>query len=519
MKKINALALALFVMVQLMLPVGATYNASNPNATIQVNSAGNFTFYQLYSYDSTTQGYTQNTAFTSVLDKPAYDFTTDSFTNALKNTLMADLNALIASTSPTAHTTGSGNTAVSVNLGYYFITGTSLAGADLPSALVLVTQANTSYPVDLKSISLTMVKEIEHNEIPQWRYEGDNQIGDDVNFRISSALPDDISQFDDGNYIYTITDTMDATLNYNSDLTIYTTSDGSGTPLTLGTHYSMRTVAGKTFTVDVKVAQVLNDFSSADTLYLFFSAELLSTAALAPDPNVNTAYLTYSNDPSYTSNPSYTGTDNGIKDANGNDYTPGGSEDGNDRPGLGEITNPVYDYSFVLEVSKVDATSGDLLDGAVFALQDDDNKYLTLAKNGDGKYYVTGSSTSVPGTADCITTVSGTPFYIIGLDDATSYKLEEITAPTGYNLLEDPVTFKITAGYDANYALNSLNMDVDGTTVSADGDWVLAMEIENKSGLILPETGGIGSVMYHVLGGGLVCLAAVLLILKRRNFF
>ena len=38
----------------------------------------------------------------------------------------------------------------------------------------------------------------------------------------------------------------------------------------------------------------------------------------------------------------------------------------------------------------------------------------------------------------------------------------------------------------------------------------------NKSGSTLPETGGMGTTLFYVLGGGLVLVAVVLLVTKKR---
>ncbi|MBQ8974410.1 MAG: LPXTG cell wall anchor domain-containing protein, partial [Oscillospiraceae bacterium] len=45
---------------------------------------------------------------------------------------------------------------------------------------------------------------------------------------------------------------------------------------------------------------------------------------------------------------------------------------------------------------------------------------------------------------------------------------------------------------------------------------VVDMVIENNAGTLMPETGGIGTKIFYVLGGVLVIGAAVLLITRRR---
>ena len=44
----------------------------------------------------------------------------------------------------------------------------------------------------------------------------------------------------------------------------------------------------------------------------------------------------------------------------------------------------------------------------------------------------------------------------------------------------------------------------------------LSANVENKSGATLPETGGMGTTIFYVVGGALVLGAAVLLVTRRR---
>ena len=45
---------------------------------------------------------------------------------------------------------------------------------------------------------------------------------------------------------------------------------------------------------------------------------------------------------------------------------------------------------------------------------------------------------------------------------------------------------------------------------------ILHGEIENKSGIELPETGGIGTTIFYIVGGLLAVAAVVLLVTKKR---
>lgn len=80
---------------------------------------------------------------------------------------------------------------------------------------------------------------------------------------------------------------------------------------------------------------------------------------------------------------------------------------------------------------------------------------------------------------------------------ATTYKIKEVKAPKGYSLPTNPVT---------EFTVNSTSYHADpSATVLADA---AAQEIINKKTEI-PNTGGIGTVIFTVIGIGLMALALV----------
>ena len=104
---------------------------------------------------------------------------------------------------------------------------------------------------------------------------------------------------------------------------------------------------------------------------------------------------------------------------------------------------------------------------------------------------------------------------IKGLDDSIPYYLYEVKAPAGYNLLSDPVTFKITAGYNEDGS--ALEPDMPTVVVgTGTPSTTLSTNIVNKQGNTLPTTGGIGTTIFYVLGSILVLGAVILLVTRRR---
>ena len=153
------------------------------------------------------------------------------------------------------------------------------------------------------------------------------------------------------------------------------------------------------------------------------------------------------------------------------------------------------------------------LAGAEFTLE----KFVADEEGTDTYNEVKGSWTKV---GDAVVTEEGTRFTFSGLDDG-AYRLTETKIPDGYNTIE-PIIFSVTAEHEVesdNPALTSLNGNkVSGeiTFTANQGEGSLAATVVNQTGLELPETGGMGTTIFYIIGGVLVVGAGVLLITKKR---
>jgi len=92
---------------------------------------------------------------------------------------------------------------------------------------------------------------------------------------------------------------------------------------------------------------------------------------------------------------------------------------------------------------------------------------------------------------------------IIGLDNGVYY-LEETKAPDGYNAITTRQKFTI--------ADNNLDAIITGGIVSTNS----GVQVVNHTGSMLPETGGLGTVLFTVLGGGAALSTGVVLVTKKR---
>lgn len=162
------------------------------------------------------------------------------------------------------------------------------------------------------------------------------------------------------------------------------------------------------------------------------------------------------------------------------------------------------------------------LAGAGFTLyygDGSDNRVVKLMKKTletpdpleEGKFYVYEDQTVPTGYVavennEMITTANG-KFNIIGLDHGT-YTLKETTVPATYNPL-DPFTITISA--DHKEAAGGASAAMELTAAST-----MNNKLVNKSGATLPETGGIGTTIFYVLGGMMFVGAALILIVRRK---
>ena len=161
-------------------------------------------------------------------------------------------------------------------------------------------------------------------------------------------------------------------------------------------------------------------------------------------------------------------------DENSNNHTP-------------DSETNVYNAKFT--VTKKDGKNQPL-EGAGFVVKNADNKYYK--KEGTVVSWVTDIDQATEYTSNA----SGAVESFTGLVDGT-YTLVEKTVPSGYNKAADS-TFTIAA---SDYTSDNL---------------VQTAEVINNSGAELPSTGGIGTVIFYVLGSILVIGSAIVLISRRR---
>lgn len=386
-----------------------------------------------------------------------------------------------------------------VPAGYYMIrdkAGT-LTGTDDSYTLyiVKVTGDVTIAPKADKPSLVKKIKDTNDSEgtTSDWQDSADYDIGDEVPYRLTATVANNFQSYK-GAYKLVFHDTMEAGLTFNEGSVKVFVND---TQITAG--YTVTGIDDHNFTVtldDLKNVEYGTEGAKVavgDKIHVEFTATLNKNAVIGAKGNLNTAYLEFANNPN------------------------------SEQPEMGETPeDTVIAFTYQVVINKVHKVGGEFapLTGAQFTLE----KKI-------------GSTTWK--TVDIVeVNEAGTVFTFKGLDDGT-YRLTETVVPSGYNKMAD-VIFTVTADhkiempelnestrYDVLKSLNGtaengvITLNVTKKTEKVDGmdkELIEGLDtiIENKSGAQLPETGGIGTTIFYVLGGMMFVGAALILIVRRK---
>ena len=259
----------------------------------------------------------------------------------------------------------------------------------------------------------------------------------------------------------------DVVLTKDVDYTI-STSDKTILTITFNNFIDKKEYAGKYVVVD-------------------YQALLNENAKRGSEPNINSAILTYSNDP-------HSNSQGKTKPQETKTFT------------INFVLTKV-NQNYLGQTDKKDETGKrlGLLPGATFGLwekgtEDDETKKIELGPTNEN------GEIRIPGMG------SGT------------YILKEIKQPDGYNLLTTPIEFSINATYDE--ATGNIRWSIPDITdaetgkdirdkltkfaVLSIGEEQVDLEVGNVKGIILPSTGGIGTVIFTVVGIGIMAGSATL---------
>ena len=383
-----------------------------------------------------------------------------------------------------------------LDYGYYVVAvpGATLANTSGQYA-TLVSVDSTNVNANIKGSLPTVDKKVQVNG--NGADTADAKIGDTLTFTLTSTIPD-MSAYD--TYTFNFKDTLSKGLTYG-DITSVTV-EGVDAPLVKDTDYTVTTTpaaAGNTLlTVGMTDFKNKQQTNAGKKITVTYTATLNENAVVGGAGNVNSATIQYSNDPSST------GTGESEPDKvrvftygfTVDKYTGDNYNDAATRLAGAEFTLTAKGDTSAIKFMQVNA--GSATEDAVYR----------VAKAGE-----------TAGTTTTITTPANGKVVFQGLKNG-EYTLTETKAPAGYNKLASAIGVKVNGSNDGtdttnatvNITYNNDNNDTTYDQTASNG----VIPVQNKSGAILPGTGGMGTIAFTVIGA-LVIALGVAWTLKRKN--
>ncbi len=208
-------------------------------------------------------------------------------------------------------------------------------------------------------------------------------------------------------------------------------------------------------------------------VFVRYNSKLNGKGEVGNIPNINEAYLKYSNDPYHNDKITQT------------------------------TTQTTYTYTIELDVSKIaelksETDEMEYLEGAEFEIYNEPNTVeervpiATITTNELGQALYSSLGTGI-------------------------YYLKEVKSPEGYNKLREEIEIEVKANCDefgtiiwtveekdSNSLIHVQIVEKEGTTIPE-----IKLQVENKSGFQLPVTGGTGTIIFMIVGLSIMLLAVI----------
>ncbi len=326
-------------------------------------------------------------------------------------------------------------------------------------ALCGLTTTNPDASINAKNAAPTIDKQVKEDSTDQWGDVNSADVGQTVEFRTTISVHA-------GAQNYVLHDKMSAGLTFKGVTGIEHVVPGTGTHTVDASEYEVVTEEDleDDCTFEVRFTKDFCDhLETNDKVIVYYTAMLNREAVIAGEGNSNEAWLDFGEDHETTHDKTQT-----------------------------------YTYGF--DLVKTDSQNK-LIDGAEFKIYDaatDGNEVAVVLMDDQ----VTYRRARADEEGVSIVVKDG-KVRVVGFDNGTYY-LQETKAPTGYNQLTARQRFII-----ADKNLDSVfNGDIYST-----GSGV---HVVNKTGSMLPETGGMGTKMFITFGAVVVLGAGALLVTKKR---
>ena len=359
--------------------------------------------------------------------------------------------------------------------------------------------------IELRNERPDLTKEVHENGNGDvWKNDEQYRLDDVITYRLKAYVPNNVDEL----RTYEIKDIPQVGITDNLSSVTVSYVDGNGNTQSLSnpndfTVGDIPATATDGQGFKLKLTMPRKSVVKGKEITIQYTANMNANAVIAGEGNGNTATLTYSKDINGTSG--------------GETYT---------------ITDEARVYTYQYQITKhKDSATGDPIKDVQFELLDDGkNKMSVVALTDPGEYRL--ALTRDTGTTQTLTTKDDGTILIKGLENGTYY-LKETKTIDGYNLLSKPfeievgvyeeTTWTSDTGYTSTgrsvkkYQSTNFYKDNTKSTPFSDNKAITNTDIINKQGFVLPQTGGMGYLLFCVAGIVLIGGGAMLIFGGRKK--
>lgn len=399
-------------------------------------------------------------------------------------------------------------TATELDNGYYLVLdtiNTSVTGADDAYSAYVIEVVGENVEVTPKKETPTVDKQVEDDDDTGYNNAkgendgfgktADHEIGESFQFKLIATLPKNADFNAYESYQLIFHDTLSGGISYDGEMVITVKKLEDETvvgTIPVDTGYK---VVSNTIAAGTEITVTINDLKN-----------YIGEGSLGDGYIVEVVYKAHLNDDALVTIPGKTTNPNPNKVLL--EYSNNPNADGTGQTGK-TPEKTVNVFTFEMPATKYADTvdKANILKGAGFTITPKDAKESLKFKwvDEEGAYYPSPD----PDATDIITSNDEGIFTVKGLD-VGEYTVTEKVTPPGFNTM-DPFTIVITADHQEEAGAPVVN-----SKMTMDDKIVTKVDAINKKGATLPETGGIGTTIFYVLGSILVLGAVIVLVTKKR---
>ena len=353
--------------------------------------------------------------------------------------------------------------------------------------------------ITLRNELPSLIKEVKQNGGDTWKTDEQYRLDDEITYRLTVYVPKNVAELG----TFEIKDVPQVGITDSESSSDYTVNYGDAANACNASlradNYTLTKIEasgnnGQGFKLELNSTG--KGLVAGKFIQIVYKAHMNANAVIAEIGNGNTATLTYSKSIS-GGNENYTITDEAR----------------------------VYTYQFQITKYKDSvAEANKLKDGewVEFQLLDTDKNPMKVVKLAEGEYRLAIDTDSDTVKLDKMVTNTNSTILIRGLENGTYY-LKETKTIANYNLLSKPFEFKVevtettTWTEDGSFTPDGSIVKTYQSTTYTPTDPTGIATIINKKGFVLPQTGGMGYLLFCTVGIVLIAGGAALIFGGRKK--